>query len=49
MIGLKPNASQLGISLGDIARQVRQAFYGEEVQRLQRGPDTLKVMVRYPY
>lgn len=48
MIGLKPNASQLGISLGDIARQVRQAFYGEEVQRLQRGPDTLKVMVRYP-
>ena len=48
LIGLKPNASQLGISLGDIARQVRQAFYGEEVQRLQRGPDTLKVMVRYP-
>ena len=48
LISLKPNASQLGISLGDIARQVRQAFYGEEVQRLQRGPDTLKVMVRYP-
>ena len=37
-----------GLALGDIARQVRQAFYGEEVQRLQRGPDTLKVMVRYP-
>ena len=48
LIGLKPNASQLGISLGDIARQIRQAFYGEEVQRLQRGADTLKVMVRYP-
>ena len=48
LIGLKPNANQLGISLGDIARQVRQAFYGEEVQRLQRGADTLKVMVRYP-
>ena len=48
LIGLKPNASQLGISLGDIARQVRQAFYGEEVQRLQRGADTLKVMLRYP-
>ena len=47
LISLTPNASQLGISLGDIARQVRQAFYGEEVQRLQRGPDTLKVMVRY--
>ena len=31
-----------------MARQVRQAFYGEEVQRLQRGADTVKVMVRYP-
>lgn len=48
LISLKPHASQLGISLGDVARQVRQAFYGEEVQRLQRGADTLKVMVRYP-
>jgi multidrug efflux pump subunit AcrB len=48
LISLKPYASQLDISLGDIARQVRQAFYGEEVQRLQRGSDTLKVMVRYP-
>ncbi|MDA8786219.1 efflux RND transporter permease subunit, partial [Porticoccaceae bacterium] len=48
LISLKPHASQLGISLGDVARQVRQAFYGEEVQRLQRGADTVKVMVRYP-
>jgi multidrug efflux pump subunit AcrB len=48
LISLKPYASQLDISLGDIARQVRQAFYGEEVQRLQRGSNTLKVMVRYP-
>ena len=48
LISLKPNASQLDINLGDIGRQVRQAFYGEEVQRLQRGADTLKVMVRYP-
>jgi multidrug efflux pump subunit AcrB len=48
LISLKPYASQLGITLGDVARQVRQAFYGEEVQRLQRGADTVKVMVRYP-
>jgi multidrug efflux pump subunit AcrB len=48
LISLKPHASQLGITLGDVARQVRQAFYGEEVQRLQRGADTVKVMVRYP-
>jgi multidrug efflux pump subunit AcrB len=47
-ISLKPYATQMGITLGDVARQVRQAFYGEEVQRLQRGLDTVKVMVRYP-
>jgi multidrug efflux pump subunit AcrB len=27
---------------------VRQAFYGEEAQRIQRGKDELRVMVRYP-
>jgi len=32
-----------------VGRQVRQAFYGEEVQRIQRGVDTVKVMVRYPF
>ena len=47
-ISLKPYATQIGVTLGDVARQVRQAFYGEEVQRLQRGVDTVKVMVRYP-
>jgi len=47
-IGLKPYASQIGVTLADVARQVRQAFYGEEVQRIQRGVDTVKVMVRYP-
>jgi len=31
-----------------VAVQVRQAFYGEEVQRIQRDSDTIKVMVRYP-
>lgn len=48
LIKLKPYASQVGIRLVDVARQVRQAFYGEEVQRLQRDGDTVKVMVRYP-
>ena len=49
---LKLNTLPAGESLGlrqlDVARQVRQAFYGEEVQRLQRGRDEVKVMVRYP-
>ena len=43
-----PEAELLGLSQLDLARQVRQAFYGEEAQRIQRGRDDLKVMVRYP-
>ncbi len=38
----------LGFTLDDISRQVRQAFYGAESQRIQRGSDQIKVMVRYP-
>jgi len=45
---LRDEARPLGLSQVDLARQVRQAFYGEEVQRLQRGRDDVKVMVRYP-
>ena len=37
----------LGISLLDVGRQLRQAFYGEEVQRIQRGEDDVRLMVRY--
>ncbi|MGI9314429.1 MAG: efflux RND transporter permease subunit, partial [Luminiphilus sp.] len=33
---LLPGAERLGITLGDVSSQVRQAFYGEEVQRLPR-------------
>ena len=38
----------LGLTLNDIATQVRQAFYGAESQRIQRGTDDIRVMVRYP-
>lgn len=37
-----------GLRLADVSRQVRQAFYGDEAQRLQRGRDEVKVMIRYP-
>jgi len=37
-----------GLTLADLGRQVRQAFFGEEAQRIQRGRDEVKVMVRYP-
>jgi hypothetical protein len=40
--------AELGLSQRDLARQVRQAFFGEEAQRVQRGRDEVKVMVRYP-
>jgi multidrug efflux pump subunit AcrB len=45
---LLPAGEALGLRLGDVARQMRRGFYGEEVQRLQRGRDQIKVMVRYP-
>jgi len=45
---VKPAAEAFGITLMDLARQVRQAFYGEEAQRIQRGRDDVRVMVRYP-
>lgn len=47
-LAIKPEAEVLGLSLSSLARQVRQAFYGDEAQRIQRGRDELKVMVRYP-
>jgi multidrug efflux pump subunit AcrB len=45
---LKQEARPLGLTLDDLGSQVRQAFYGEEVQRFQRGRDDVRVMVRYP-
>ena len=47
-ISLKPLAQQLGLNTQMIARQLRQAFHGEEVQRIQRGRDNVRVFVRYP-
>ena len=47
-LDLTPAARHLGLTLDDLARQVRQGFYGAEVMRLQRGRDEVKVMVRYP-
>ncbi|WP_207062910.1 efflux RND transporter permease subunit [Motiliproteus sp. SC1-56] len=47
-LALTPEAELLGVSLIDLARQVRQAFFGFEVQRIQRGRDEVKVLVRYP-
>ena len=45
---LKPEARTLGLTLDDVARQVRAAFFGEEVARLQRGREEVRVYARLP-
>ena len=42
-----PVGEALGVSLLDVGRQLRQAYHGEEVQRIQRGEDDIRVMLRY--
>ncbi|MCK5837313.1 MAG: efflux RND transporter permease subunit, partial [Desulfobacula sp.] len=46
-IHIKKGARSLGITMADIATQIRQAYYGDEVLKIQRGKDDIKVMVRY--
>jgi multidrug efflux pump subunit AcrB len=45
---LTPLARSLGITLQQLAAQIRFRFYGQEVMRLQRGRDEVKLFVRYP-
>lgn len=47
-VSIREEAEGLGLTVDDLGRQVRQAFYGAEAQRIQRGEDEVKVMVRYP-
>jgi len=47
-IDLKPEASLLGITRSNVIRQVRQAFFGVQAQRIQRGRNDVRVMVRFP-
>lgn len=48
VVSLKPLATAMGITLSELATQVRYAFYGAEAQRIQRGDEEVRVMVRYP-
>lgn len=47
-LDITSQAEAMGLTLQDLGRQVRQAFFGEEAQRIQRGRDDVRVMVRYP-
>jgi multidrug efflux pump subunit AcrB len=45
---VKPQAEAIGISLSQLAQQVRYGFFGAEAQRIQRNDEEVRVMVRYP-
>ncbi len=47
-ISLKPGTTKLGLTLAEVNKQVRQAYFGEEVQRLPRNGQDVRVRVRYP-
>ncbi|GAB5450708.1 MAG: efflux RND transporter permease subunit [Halioglobus sp.] len=47
-LDILPEAEALGLTRFDLGSQVRHAFFGAEAQRIQRGVDEIKVMVRYP-
>lgn len=44
---LTEKAHNLGFTIGEVIRQVRQGFFGGQIQQLQRGVDEVKVWVRY--
>lgn len=48
LFDLRPEAYFLGVNHNDVTRQIRQGFFGEEVQRFMKGNDELRVWVRYP-
>ena len=45
---LRPEARTLGLTLDEVARQVRAAFFGDEALRVQRGREDVRVYVRLP-
>jgi multidrug efflux pump subunit AcrB len=47
-LDLKPEAYFLGFNHFELTKQIRQGFFGEEVQRLQKGDDEVRIWVRYP-
>ncbi len=47
-ITMLPEAENYGITNFSLANQIRQSFYGEKIQTIQRGRDEIKVNIRYP-
>lgn len=47
-IRISEQGKALGLGQAELARQVRQAFFGAEIQRIQRGRHEVRVYVRFP-
>lgn len=47
-LAVKADAKATGLTLSSLATQVREAFFGIEAQRIQRGNNEYRVIVRYP-
>lgn len=47
VFNLKPGAETLGLNLKDVSQQIRQAFFGQQVQRIPREGGDSRVYVRY--
>jgi len=45
---IKPEGQSLGLTASDLARQVRNSFYGAEALRQQRGRNEIRVRVKFP-
>jgi len=45
---LTPAGSAAGLTVADLARHLRSAYFGEEVQRFQRNGEEVEVYVRFP-
>ena len=48
LYSVTPEGEAAGFTRRDLAVAVRDAYYGREAQRMQRGRDEVRVMVRYP-
>ncbi|XQW86790.1 efflux RND transporter permease subunit [Thalassotalea piscium] len=47
-IELTEKGHALGMTRSSVTNQVRSAFFGAQIQRIQRGRDDVRVMLRYP-
>lgn len=47
-ITLNPHGREAGLSQESLARQIRSAFFGTQVQKFQNGEDELRVMLKLP-